>query len=129
MIGDEVRQYLDFVKALNKNPYDIATRGVFADWLEERGLDDEASEQRSWTKKKHDAELWLKDFAVNLGMKFGELVKEGDEIATGEYCFNNDDAPYIMRNNWAEFLEHWQNYTGKKVNATEEDATYFHCAC
>jgi len=44
-----------FEKALQANRYDIKTRGVYADWLEENGHTDEAHRQRNMA-----TEEWVK---------------------------------------------------------------------
>ncbi len=55
---DEERQA--FLDAIAADRYDQTTRLVFADWLNEHGLDDEAEVQRQWTPEKQRAEDWLR---------------------------------------------------------------------
>lgn len=72
------------LKAIAENPYDRATRLVFADWLEERGLDDEATEQRTWTKEKQekaDAKEWLEQKAVEHDVEYKQLLDAGYDYA------------------------------------------------
>ena len=47
-----------FLKALTKNEDDIPTRLVYADWLDEQGLHEEADRQRKWPAAKE----WLVKF-------------------------------------------------------------------
>ena len=54
-MSEDVRRYQAFLEVLAKDPYDETTRRVFADWLEEKGLDDYAAEQRQWTRKGQEA--------------------------------------------------------------------------
>lgn len=50
-----------FEAALEDDPTDLDTRQVFADWLEERGLDDEARAQREWDGDEEDEKDWAPD--------------------------------------------------------------------
>lgn len=127
--GEAIRQYKAFQDALKKNPYDEATHLAFADFLEENGIDDEAEYHRIWTRDKQEAIDTLREVAHSIRMSFEELLEEGDEIATGEYCFGNDDGPEEMRYLWRDFLEAWRTYTGKKVKDIPVDQTHFRCGC
>jgi len=40
---NDIQQYKTFLKMLADDPHDQATRMIFADFLEENGMDDEAS--------------------------------------------------------------------------------------
>lgn len=58
-----------FVAAIEKDPYDLHTRKVYADWLDEFGTDadaDEAVVQREWTAEKQDAIVYLTEFAAQV---------------------------------------------------------------
>ena len=44
----------DFLKAIAANEDDITTRLVYSDWLEERGMIDEAQRQRAWIPAKQE---------------------------------------------------------------------------
>lgn len=50
-----------FLRALAANEDDVATRMVYADWLDERGEHEEADRQRKWPRAKE----WLRQFAAN----------------------------------------------------------------
>lgn len=57
-----------FLAALAADRYDQTTRLVFADWLDENGLDDEAMEQRRCaTPEWEKAARWLESFATKCG--------------------------------------------------------------
>ena len=57
-----------FEEALQKDRYDSVTRLVYADWLEENGLDDEAREQRRMASPEWIAsDQWMHKFASTLG--------------------------------------------------------------
>lgn len=66
---------LRFEEAIAENPYDRATRLVYADWLEEHGHDDEALVQREWTKEWQDAKGYLENLASKIKMEVPRLVK------------------------------------------------------
>ncbi len=55
----------------------IQSRGVYSDFLEENGFDDEATEQRSWTLEKQEAFDWLNDFASQAGQHCEEGYGSG----------------------------------------------------
>src|SRR5438309_15079 len=80
-------QYKSFLEKLAKNPYDETTHRVFSDWLDEHDQPEEAQTHREWTKEKQKAEDFLKDLSRNVGMTWEEFLKNGDEIATGHFCF------------------------------------------
>jgi len=65
-----------FEKILENNRYDSVTRKVFADWLEERGYDDLAfEERRKATEKWVEADQWMHHMATLCGqtcLNFGE---------------------------------------------------------
>ena len=82
-----------FLKALAENEDDVATRLVYADWLEENGLDDEADRQRKWS----EAKAWLKDFAS----KCGRTCTNYDE-AWDEYLERRDALADEEREHWPD---------------------------
>lgn len=55
-----------FLKAITADRYDQTTRWAFADWLEEHGYDDEAQEQRLWTREWQKSRDWLEDYASKI---------------------------------------------------------------
>ncbi len=67
MNHDQEKDKQKFLDAIKDNRYDGELRLVYSDWLEERGLDDEALTQRKWTKEKQEAEDWLREFASRCG--------------------------------------------------------------
>lgn len=76
MTNEQQRQA--FEQALQANRCDVVTRGVYADWLEEHGYDDEALEQRRMTSPEWvEAARWME-----------QQAKEGGETSPnyGEHC-------------------------------------------
>lgn len=146
-----------FEKALEKDPYDKATRLVFADWLEENGTqpgdDDLAREQREWTKEKHDAKVWLADFGKRMVEGYNENQREyareepnytpdlcdvptvEELVEIGRNYLRNGhthclpfDTPDVCYTDSKEFLEKVSILTGTPVR--EDDSPYiFRCAC
>ena len=64
---EKTRQvFADSIKSLRGDEA-LATRYIFADWLDEQGCDDEAAAQRAWTREKQKALDWMADFAKESG--------------------------------------------------------------
>lgn len=122
----DIATYKSFLAAIAKDPYDESAHRVFADWLEERGEDEESLFHRQWTKEKQEAWDFFKELAPKLSMTYDELMKCGDDIATGEFCFGEVDAPDWMNDKWHDFQKHWQTLNGKRDFPKE---TAFRCAC
>src|SRR4051812_8468961 len=58
-----------FLDMIEKDPYDLGTRKIFADWLDEYGTDADAElavEQRAWTREKQDSIVWMTEFAASI---------------------------------------------------------------
>jgi uncharacterized protein (TIGR02996 family) len=130
-----------FERSLADNPHDDTTRQVFADWLEESGLDDEATSQREWIVSRD----WLRDFARQCGatctnyreaarsynretreqeieeiyeeITYDTVVQAGhDFISHGDYFvqMGNETARDLLGNGetLALFWKHWTAVTG-----------------
>jgi uncharacterized protein (TIGR02996 family) len=133
----ETQEKAAFEAAIKADRYDQATRRVFADWLEEHGLDDEAAVQRSWTPRKQQAEDYLRDFAAELSLDphgdeddeeervtydevtYEELLRvahaflDGDPNAHISLGFDTPDRV------WEEAEKFWEEFeiaTGRKVD-------------
>ena len=127
-MNQDLKQILAFQKAIAENPYDRKTRLVFADWLEEHGLDDEAHEQRSWSKTKQEAEDWLRNFAPEINMTYQELLLNGDQILTGNFCLYGD-VIHEMEIGWPEFKKYWCILKGIGEPTMGSEETRFSCVC
>ncbi len=136
-----------FELAIKKDRYDQTTRLVFADWLEENGLDDEALIQRSWTREKQESEDWLRDYAEDIrntnyyrGEGYYEsygrkefsyedlLAAARSHLETGEETavlgLNGPDS----RDTMEEFWQHYAIVTGTAVQEGYGN-TFFACDC
>jgi uncharacterized protein (TIGR02996 family) len=121
-----------FLDAIQADPYDLRTRKVFADWLDEFGDDkdaDLAAEQRAWTREKQDAICWLTDFAKDLEMPYEELIQAANVHIKGGgvYCLSFDTPDRVYTDN-DEFWQRFELATGEKV-AAEDKVAFFRCAC
>ncbi len=81
-----------FENALKEDRYDSTTRLVYADWLEERGLDDEAQEQRRMASPAWiEADREMHNFARSLGKdctNYGNLFTRASD---GRYVPNEPE--------------------------------------
>src|SRR5438309_1354658 len=113
-----------FLKALaGDGRYDHETRLVFADWLEEKGLDEEAVGQRRWTPAWQRAEDWLRAFAVTATegktpVTLEEIVEAGwDYVRQGEQTQVSVGMGFGATNALVEpeeveaFWQNWETYT------------------
>ena len=130
-----------FLRAIEADRYDKAVRLAYADWLEERGYDDEAVLQRAWTVERQEAEDWLRWFADECGYHDGyegerkityeEVIEFGrvyQETGDGWTQFGSTDAQDTMCHHRKEFWKHWQTITGVVVPEDKKDA-FFSCSC
>lgn len=84
MISQEREAFEDVIKA---DRYDQVTRLVFADWLEEHGLDDEAAEQRRMASPDWvEAARWMEEYVKSIGgnvLNYDSLFHRNE--GTGRY--------------------------------------------
>ena len=143
----KAEQMAAFLKTIEADRYDGATRKVFADWLEENGYDDEALVQRSWTREKQESIDWLTDFASELSDEYetfmDDLEIEGSYTMTyedliaaanaylekGEAFCLPFDTPDRVYDEIEVFWRHFEVATGRKVDEERKEGTFFVCAC
>lgn len=143
-MNDQQRQRRGFEARLAADPYDETTHKVFADWLEEHGLDDEAAWQRSWTAERQRAEEWLREFAGRCGTANwdGRPITYEDVIDAGRRYvesggndwftqYGSQDAPELMWHDATreEYWRCWELVTGKKASGELRDGSPFSCSC
>lgn len=110
-----------FLKAIQQDKYDWDTRKIFADWLEDNGLDDEATYQREWTpakQRKLDAQEWLEDFATKHEMTYKEVIKCARDMQDAEsYSTGSRSAQEAMEDDVTceKFWECWGLVTEEVV--------------
>jgi uncharacterized protein (TIGR02996 family) len=153
-MSERERQLEAFLAAIQKDRYDEATRRVFADWLEENGYDDEALEQRRWTREKQEAEDWLRELAGRLGQtcrnyddaldgevpELWEAITYEDVIQAGYAAVQSGNhfvqvgdmtAANVMAEDSVRELywKHWQTVTGQAVDDETRQHGVFSCSC
>lgn len=140
-------QRQEFERAIQNNPYDLITRKIFADWLDEFGDGsdaDLAAEQRNWTRKKQDAIVWLTEFVdyltqesadydtgeLTVKISYDKLMAAAQESITGysygiTLLFNTPDRVYSDNE---KFWEMFELATDQKVDDRHKNA-FIGCAC
>jgi len=116
--------------AVAADPYDAVSHFALADWLEERGMDDEALRHRTWTRERQEAEDFMDRFAAECSREPSDyhpdavVLDRGGIIAaahryldTGEYfvCLGFD-TPTIAWSEMDAFWRHFEALTGKSLS-------------
>lgn len=116
-------QAAGFISAINAEPYDQTTRLIFADWLEERGYDDEAAVQPRWTAAGYrQAVDRLNNFAQDdCEIPLEELL---DSMAEGELHLGIS-SPDLPDELWQDFML----VTGRPVPEDEWSNFFISCSC
>lgn len=122
----EAKEYKTFIEAIAKDPRNMATRLVFADWLDDHDEPEEADAQRQFSVEKYDAEMWLRQFCLQHDAKYETLIKIVSK-PYGEYCFGTDYGPEAARNDY--FWEAVEIVLGKLFNEEHRESMGFRCAC
>ena len=147
-----------FEQTIQVNRYDEVARRIYADWLSEQGLDDEATVQYSWTIEKQQAEDWLRGFACRCGdtcinydevtdlrrtsgpieekwvsITFEDVIQAGhDFIDNGDFFYQEglETARDLMDKETTDlYWQHWSTYTGRSLPATYRGMAPFSCSC
>lgn len=127
MNEQEKRAFLD---ALMKNPYDEVTHRVFADWLEEHGLDDEAVWHREWTPKRQKSYEYMCSFAEECSTNYDVLMQKAQEYLDEEdYFYLGVNMPDCT-DNMDSFWEHYEVLTGRAFDQSGRKYKHFvACSC
>lgn len=87
-----------FLADLAKNPYDEATRKIFADWLEEADEPEEADwHRRWWTPQRQQALDHFTTFAKVSGLTVEQVMEEADEAARLETAYGMFENHSVAR--------------------------------
>lgn len=124
-----------FELAIAKDPYDGEARRVFADWLEENGLDGEAFEQRRWTPEWQRAHDWLLKFCETSGATLDEMaeavkryLETGEEVQIGSDWLGFGAVNQFVSESFLEqFWDSWETWTRTKVNLDNKQHEPFGC--
>lgn len=125
-MNQDCRDLYAFMKAIEKNPRDVKTRLVFADWLDDHDEAELAAEHRAWDLKRYDAEIYLRDFARRYAGGDYEGMLAG--LVEGEYYFGDDDGPYEARGD-SQLWEAVRLVTGADLPEDHVENSSFRCAC
>jgi uncharacterized protein (TIGR02996 family) len=146
-----------FQDALAKDPYDWATRQVYADWLEENGHDDEAALQRRSTpdaiRKAHEVIIkYAADLSVSpWGEDDNVLITVENVMRVAGKILDNKGIPWTERESdwWKDAIvrpsfhsdlesdterakEFWAAFeviTGRVVPDDTRDEIFVSCSC
>jgi uncharacterized protein (TIGR02996 family) len=136
-----------FLRAIAGDPRDLATRRVFADWLDEHDEPELADFHRKWTVEKYDAAWkWLREFADFLNRE-GATVYEGEDrnphlsaedlLEAMQECVRTDEGGIFLGFDtpdecWQGQERMWECFeliTGQKVTKGAKEGWFFRCAC
>lgn len=109
-----------FLAAIESSPLDLAPRMVFADWLDEQGQYDEATEQRQWTIERLKSRQWIIEFAGQYGFSFDDMMEGAKNGAL--YGGENLEGEHVPD----EFWDHYILVVGK---IPDNRVSFFRCAC
>ncbi len=120
-----------FLEALEKDRYDITTRLVFADYLDEHDEPEEATEQRRLaTPQWCEADRWLREYAARQNCyddaetAFTDLIKG---LRSGDLFFHGSDLHGLYELDDADELKaHSEVWLKKEIDWNEFS---FSCSC
>ena len=137
----------EFLAAIQENWTDLELRAIYADWLAERGEDEEADRQRNYGKIMEEAKQWIAKFSEEeIGgpeeySRNDECVSVDDLVSTaltwtgtdgedrwGEYIYMGTNERYIDidSSTMDKFWEQIYVLTGKRA---KDSPRFFSCAC
>lgn len=143
-MNPEQQSFLDYIASCPWN--DEAPRLIYADWLEEHDMIEEADRQRKYVS----AERGLREFADKCGETIENYDNDGNEIyhkitydmivQAGYDYINNDeyfiqmgsqDAGNLMSDDDVrrEFWKNWEIVTGVKITEEQRESEIFSCSC
>lgn len=123
----------DFLAAIAADPLDCQLRAIYADWLEQQGIDyEEAARQRRWPEIMAESKRWLADFAQRIGgpSHYDEPDEEPltleELIAAADHFMGTNESYTDEYSRMDEFWEHYQIVTGRQPKSKQ---LFFSCAC
>jgi uncharacterized protein (TIGR02996 family) len=125
-------------------PLDPHPKWVYADWLDDQGEYDEATEQRRWTREMLESRAWLTEFAGRLGgpeyygdegpvkngppLTYETLMEAAKSFADrGEYFHMGSNESY--KGEYGKFDEFWRHYEVVTGAKPENTGGFFSCSC
>lgn len=124
--------YKAFVVALYNDPYCMATRMAFCDWLSEHGHDAEAAAHLAWSAEKQQAIKWMQEFAASHTVPYSHLMLAANEwTSSGQNIFYYQQGRETLQEldpaTEEAFWHNWQLITGVTSNAANGNP--FACSC
>jgi uncharacterized protein (TIGR02996 family) len=133
-----------FLKALAENEDDTTTRLVYADWLEEQGLHEEADRQRKWPAAKEWLVRLLRDhppekdsyddlnepvISYRTLLKLGQqAIDEVDDVRGFVIsCGNHITMSFALNDSCKDFWKNWSIVTGVPLPLDVEKRSSFTC--
>ena len=116
-------EHQPFLNKINAEPDEAFPRLVYADWLDEKGLTDEADRQRRFKQSL----VWLQEFAVDNDCDFDEMIWVAQTHHDGSSWpnFLMDGGKWEGATTPKEFWEHYSVWAGEKV----QGGRLFSCSC
>jgi uncharacterized protein (TIGR02996 family) len=128
-MNQEAKELYRFMEAIGKNPEDLDTRRVFADWLEEHDEPELADYHRKYCTKaaqeKREAERRLYRVAEEHADGDYEGMLKG--LMEGDYNFSNDGFRYEI--DWEELWKDVETIKGEEVSFYTKQSSNFSCSC
>lgn len=122
-----------FMDALIDDPEDVTTRMIYADWLEENGLDQEAANQRKWTPEYQQAYNWMMAFSVISEVPYKDLLTSADDDNWSSYTFNSNtksyDATDLFNTHRDRFWKYYSILNEIDEKEVQDKDLYFSCSC
>jgi uncharacterized protein (TIGR02996 family) len=123
-----------FLKALAENEDDIATRLVYADWLDEQGEHEEADRQRKWPAAKQWLVRFCKESFGYYEIPYEQLIEFGCRVAkegsTSKRVYMDNEAMWnALRDKGLEYWKYWSIVTGQPLPPALENKGFHHWQC
>lgn len=118
-----------FERELKADPYDVATRNAYADWLLDAGDDALANRILDWSPEKQKSLDWMGEFSEKMELSYDGLMRAAEGwLETGEPYVLPFDTPREAYTEAEEFWEHYRTVTGVDVEKGKRRA-FFTCSC
>jgi uncharacterized protein (TIGR02996 family) len=115
-----------FLNSITAAPEDLGLRQVYADWLDEQGLHEEALYQRSWSLSQ-ESRKWIERFADQYDFTYDRIVDAATRfLEHGDYLVDGSrlEGEFVPD----EFWEHFEKATGRQVPRHGRE-NFFSCSC
>ncbi len=127
-----------FEKIIANDPRDFTTRKVFADWLEQFGIDEDdlADMHRRWDDETQDAYERLGELAALYEVNYQPLPVSDLIKAMHKHCDSGESSLYLSDDTPAEFYQNreqiWKDFakvTGRSIDEDDVGFGFVRCSC